>query len=57
MTPEPDLSVPCCHCGHDQDLHDPVATRYCAVTLEAALPRSCVCAVGPDTRARSYDHR
>lgn len=44
-----------CHCGHSDDQHDAVATRYCQVSL--AVPRPCACAVGPKGAPRSYDRR
>jgi hypothetical protein len=52
----PVLAAAFCHCGHVDEVHDPVATRYCSVTLDQDLPRSCVCRV-PEAPARSYDHR
>ena len=53
----PSSAIELCHCGHADDEHDEVATRYCRATLSAALPRPCACAVGPDTSPRSYDWR
>jgi hypothetical protein len=26
-----------CGCGHPESVHDPIATRYCAATLDSAL--------------------
>lgn len=53
----PFLATDMCHCGHTEDKHDPVAHRYCQATLSEALPRGCVCQVGPHVPARSYDRR
>lgn len=46
-----------CACGHRDHQHDPVGTRYCAATKEGSLARACICRVGQDAPARSYDRR
>ncbi len=58
--PEIDLplvAADTCLCGHLASDHDVVAARYCKATEEAALPRACMCPVGPGTPARPYDRR
>lgn len=50
-------SVVTCDCLHPAFLHDAVASRYCASTKAGALSRTCICAVGQDPPARSYDRR
>jgi hypothetical protein len=54
---KPLIATDMCHCGHTDEQHDPVARRYCQATLSESLPRPCVCRVGPDVPARSYDRR
>ncbi|WP_344609279.1 RGCVC family protein [Sporichthya brevicatena] len=53
----PSAAIERCHCSPGEGEHDEVATRYCPATLSAALPRTCACALGPTTAARSYDRR
>jgi hypothetical protein len=37
-------SAPICStCPHPVDTHDPIAARYCAATLNAAVTRGCIC--------------
>ena len=56
-TPIPAQATELCHCGHTEDQHDAISTRYCRATLTGALGRTCNCPVGPDVVARSYDRR
>lgn len=35
----------CGGCTHPREMHDGIATRYCAATASGALSRGCVCKV------------
>ena len=43
--------VPYCSCGHHDDAHDVIATRFCAATRDGALTRGCICHPGPTFRS------
>ncbi len=46
-----------CACGHPQEEHDLLATRYCAATEAGELTRACACPTRAVEKARSYDRR
>jgi len=33
----------CSVCPHPEEIHDPIAVRYCAATLDMVLSRRCIC--------------
>lgn len=35
----------CQTCGHACEIHDSIASRYCAATASSALSRGCICTV------------
>lgn len=40
-------AVAACACGHRIEDHDAVGRRYCAATINAVLPRGCICGITP----------
>lgn len=39
-----------CGCGHLDEAHDEIASRYCAATQTGALTRGCICHPAPTVR-------
>jgi len=41
----PTLTDTCDMCSHSIEVHDKIATRFCAATAAGALSRGCICPI------------
>jgi hypothetical protein len=44
-----------CHCGHEPNEHDVVASRYCTATETWILDRGCICRPLPPRPLGNYN--